>query len=77
MKWFRDIHNRQIRLTEERQAHIEGDHPEMSGQIEKIKETLAKPDIIVRSRTDPGVELFYRHYDVTPVTEKYLFMCCS
>jgi hypothetical protein len=33
---------------------------------------LSKPDIIVRSRTDPDVELFYRHYDITPVTEKYL-----
>ena len=28
--------------------------------------------MIVRARTDPDVELFYRHYDVTPVREKYL-----
>ncbi|MHC1635339.1 MAG: PBECR2 nuclease fold domain-containing protein [Candidatus Methanospirareceae archaeon] len=72
MKWFRDIHNRQIRLTDERQEHIEVDHPEMSGQIDRIQETLLNPDIIVRSRTDPEVELFYRYYDNTPVTEKYL-----
>lgn len=72
MKWFKDIHNRQIRLTDERQGHIETDHPEMSGQVDKIQETLSNPDIIVRSRTDPDVELFYRHYDITPVTEKYL-----
>jgi len=72
MKWFRDVHNRWIRLTDERQEHIEVDHPEMSGQIDKIQETLLNPDIIVRSRTDPDVELFYRHYDITPVTEKYL-----
>jgi len=72
MKWFRDIHNREIRLTDERQEHIETDHPEMSGQVGKIQETLSNPDIIVRSRTDPDVELFYRHYDITPVTEKYL-----
>jgi len=71
MKWFRDIHNQQILLTDERQEYIETDHPEMSGQIDKIQETLSKPDIIVRSRTDPDVELFYRHYDFTPVTEKY------
>ena len=44
----------------------------MSGQISRIQETLLNPDIIVRSRTDPDVELFYRHYDTTPVTEKYL-----
>lgn len=72
MKGFRDCHNRQIRLTDERQEHIETDHPEMSGQLKKIQETLSKPDIIVRSRTDPDTELFYRHYDITPVTKKYL-----
>jgi len=72
VKWLKDVHNRQIRLTEERQKHIEFDHPEMSKQINKIQETLLNPDIIVRSRTDPDVELFYRHYDATPVTDKYL-----
>ena len=30
------------------------------------------PDIVVKSRTDPDVELFYRYYEDTPVTEKYL-----
>jgi len=44
----------------------------MSGQIGKIQEALINPDVIVKSRTDPDVELFYRHYDATPVTEKYL-----
>ena len=72
MKWFEDIHNRRIRLTDERQAHIKVDHPEMSGQIDKIQDTLLNPDIVIRSKTDPDVELFYQHYDITPVTEKYL-----
>lgn len=72
MKWFKDIHNRQIRLTDERQEHIKTDHPEMSGQINKIQETLLKPERIIGSRTDPKVELFYRHYDVTSIGEKYL-----
>ena len=44
----------------------------MARQIDKIQETLLNPDVIVRSRTDSNVELFYRHYNVTPVTEKYL-----
>ena len=44
----------------------------MSGQMDRVKDTLLNPDTIVRSRTDPDVELFYRHYDATPVTEKYL-----
>ena len=72
MKWFKDMHDRQIRLSSERQDHIEVDHPEMSGQVDKIQDTLASPDVIVKSRTDPDVELFYQHYDTTPVTEKYL-----
>ncbi len=64
MKWFKDIHNRQIRLTFERKEHIEVDHPEMSGQIDKIQDTLGCPDMIVKSRTDYDVELFYRHYNL-------------
>lgn len=72
MKLFKDIQRREIRLTPERQEHIETDHPEMSEQINKIQNTLKSPDVIVRSKTDPDVELFYRHYDKTPVTEKYL-----
>ena len=72
MKWFGDIHNRRVRLSYERQEHIETDHPEMSGQIDKVQEVLLNPDIIIRSTIDSDVELFYRHYDITPVTEKYL-----
>jgi hypothetical protein len=72
MKWFKDIHGRQIRLTDEREEHIENDHPEMSGQIDKCRETLLNPDKVIRSRTDPEVELFYKYYNVTPVTKKFL-----
>ena len=73
MKWFRDIHNRQIRLTDERQEHIEIDHPEMSGQTDRIQETLLNPDVIVRSRTDSEVELFYRYH----TSNGKIFMCRS
>ena len=72
MKWLTDIHHRSIRLTQERQEHIENDHPEMLGQLDNIHNTVLEPDIIVRSRTDSNVELFYKHYKTTPVTEKYL-----
>jgi hypothetical protein len=44
----------------------------MSRQIDKIQDTLLNPDQIIRSRIDPDVELFYQHYDITPVTKKYL-----
>ena len=72
MRWFDDLYNRKVRFTDERFEHIENDHPEMSGQIDKIKETLTRPEMIIRSRTDSEVELFYRHYLSTPVTEKYM-----
>jgi hypothetical protein len=72
MKWFKDIQDRQIRLTDERLEHIETEHPEMSGQLDKIGETLLQPDTIIKSRIDPDVEQYYRSYEVTPVTEKYL-----
>jgi hypothetical protein len=44
----------------------------MTGQIPRIAETLANPDKIIRSRTDMTVELFYRYYQSTPVTSKFL-----
>ena len=72
MKWFKDVFDRQIRLTYERHRHIESDHPEMCGQVNRMPETLAEPDSVVRSKTDPSIELFYKHYELTPVTEKYL-----
>ena len=72
MKWFKDFRDRQIRLTSERQEHLQPDHPEMLEQTDKIQDTLLNPNLVVRSRTDPDVELFYRHYDITPVSEKYL-----
>jgi hypothetical protein len=72
MLWLKDLHGRQIRLTDERQAHMEVDHPELSGQIDKIQDTLLNPDLLVIAKADLEVELFYRHYPATPVTEKYL-----
>lgn len=72
MKWFEDVFDRNIRLTDERLGHIELDHPEMSGQIDKIAETLQNPEIVIRSSSDSEVELFYRYYSETPVGDKYM-----
>src|ERR671918_377374 len=72
MQLLKDVRNRSIRLTEERKLYLETEHPEMTGQIHRIAETLANPDKIIRSRTDTTVELFYRHYPSTPVTSKFL-----
>jgi hypothetical protein len=72
MLYFMDIRNRSIRLTDARLQYLETDHPEMTGQTSRIAETLADPDRIVRSSTDPTVELYYKWYTATPVTAKFL-----
>ena len=44
----------------------------MVNHIKNIKETVLTPDIIVQSKTDQEAELFYKYYEKTPVTSKYL-----
>ena len=68
-----DARGRTIRLTDERLQHLEADHPEMEGQIDRVRETLSQPDRIVVSRSDPKAELYYRRYEQAPVTTT--FMC--
>jgi hypothetical protein len=72
MIYLQDKNGRLVRLTGERCGHLESDHPEMQGQITRIEETLREPERVIRSRTDPQVELYYRLYAATPVTRKYL-----
>ncbi|WP_217699485.1 hypothetical protein, partial [Leptospira alexanderi] len=49
-----------------------GDHPEMSGQEERIVECLLSPEQVRQSRTDERVELFYKYFADTLVGDKYL-----
>jgi hypothetical protein len=72
MRRLRDHKGRTIRLSDERLSHLESEHPEMSGELNHISETLAGPDRILRSGTDSSVELFYKHYPSTPVSTKFL-----
>ena len=72
MRIFKDVYNRDVRLSDERYEHLVSDHPEMEIQIDKVQETLLNPEKVVRSKTDTGVELFYQYYHSTPVTQKYL-----
>ena len=72
MRWFKDLYDRNVLLTDERLEHFENDHPEMASQIDKVSETLSQPEIVVRSKTDSEAELFYRHYLTTPIGEKYM-----
>ena len=59
-----------IRLTDERWRHITTRHPEMESQRERVLETLSDPDMIQEG--DVGEHLAVRHYELTPLTQKFL-----
>lgn len=69
---YEDVHGRSLRLTDERLQHAQSAHPELVDALDYLAPTLRAPDRIVRSRTDNTVELFYRYFETTPVTSKYL-----
>ena len=60
-----------VRLTDERLRHIL-EHPEMVGLEGAIEETLARPEMVVESLSDPQAQLYYRFYLGTRVGDKYL-----
>ena len=66
-----DHEGRSIRLTPERHEHIL-EHPEMVEQFERICETLAQPETVVVTTADETVHVYHRHYEITPVTSKFL-----
>lgn len=66
-----DYQGRQIRLTDERRAHIL-EHPEMARLESAIAETLRAPSAVVQSVSDPTAALHYRFYLGTRVGDKWL-----
>ena len=64
---------RVVSLDEDRWRHIL-EHPEMRNQLDRIKETVQNPDEVRESVHDSTVLLFYKFYEETPVTEKYLLV---
>jgi hypothetical protein len=60
-----------VRLTAERLGHIR-EHPEMVGLESEISKVLANPALVVESRTDSVVKLFYDFYAQTIVGGKWL-----
>jgi hypothetical protein len=66
-----DYQNRQVRLTEERLAHILT-HPEMVDMESQIADTLKNPQLVRKSRSDDSAELFYRFYTQLAIGDKWL-----
>ena len=60
-----------IRLTDERLIHIL-EHPEMASMEDRIGETLARPETVIESLSDPAARLYYRFYVGTKGGDKHL-----
>jgi len=43
-----------------------------SSRLRAIEETLAEPDAVTLSITDPDAKLYYRRYDTTPFGDKLI-----
>jgi hypothetical protein len=71
MMTLTDYAGNNIRLTDERLAHIK-EHPEMTLHAEKISETIIDPQIVVRSKSDEEARLYYRFYESLSIGNKYL-----
>lgn len=71
MKTFQDCFGRDIRLTDERLAHVL-EHEEMKTMAAEIENVLRRPQCVRRSRTDGAVCLFYEFYRQTIVGRKWL-----
>jgi hypothetical protein len=57
-----------IRITEKQWAHVTENHDYMSGNLDKILETLADPERIVEG--EQGEVLALREYESTNITHK-------
>lgn len=71
MKYLKDYNGVQVRLTDERLAHIL-EHPEMHEMATAIQEALLHPEFVVQSKSDETANLYYRYYSKTMVGGKYL-----
>jgi len=66
--------DKKISFTEGKYEHVCKRHPEVVGEIKKMKETLVSPQIVRRSLYDEKVWLFYCFFENTSVTKKYLMV---
>jgi len=67
----RSINGVIIRLPDERIAHITNNHPEVSGHLAWIKETIENPDLILCGDYSELIAL--KLFNKTPITDfKYL-----
>ena len=71
MRILVDCFGREVRLTDERLAHIL-ERPELEGMESEIQLVLSKPQLVRSSRSDPKVLLFYDFRAETLIGGKWL-----
>jgi len=71
MKIIRDCFGHDVRLTDERLAHI-AQHVELMGMENEIEHVLRSPTEVRVSVSDDDVRLFYEFYAQTRVGGKWL-----
>jgi hypothetical protein len=71
MTILQDCFDRNVRLTDERRAHIL-EHPEMQNLAAELERVLRQPQLVRRSRVDEAVKMFYEFYAQTIVGGKWL-----
>ena len=71
MKIIRDCFGQDVRLTDERLAHIL-EHRETAGMEADIERVVQAPAEVRASRSDDSVKLFYAFYARTRVSGKWL-----
>ena len=72
MSSLRDYRGVNIRLSDERLAHMLDVHPEIAANEHFIAETVGAPEIVVQSRSDARARLYYRGYRLDDLGEKRL-----
>ena len=71
MKIIRDCFGHEVRLTDERLAHIL-QHVELTDMESDVERVLQTPTEVRISRSDEGVRLFYEFYAQTRAGGKWL-----
>lgn len=62
------VNENTIRVTAKQWAHVTENHDYMSGNLDKVLETLAEPDLIIEG--EQGESLALRAYESTNITQK-------
>jgi len=61
---------KRVRLTRVQWLHIVFFHPEVESELDKLEQTLKKPEIVVEGATS-DTRVCYREFKTTPVSRKY------